>query len=84
MAKMRESSEVAAMVRRMFTALARRSADGDLEALVELDRLREPLAVATQAAADGALDREYTFGDIARAMGVSRQAVQKRFGKAVS
>lgn len=77
-----ETPEYGQMVRRMIRAYARRVVDADevdLAALVELrTEVEEAIAVAVagQRASYGR-----SWADIARALGVSRQAVQMRYGR---
>lgn len=78
MAGQREASELGGMVKRMFRALARRAAEGDLLALEELVGLSEPLSLAISEAAKGAKLADYSYTEIGEAMGVSRQAARQR------
>lgn len=80
-----ENEEYAAFLRRGIKAMGRRASQ-DVDALVLLRALEEDIAAAL-ATAVGALhdDRPYlertgfSYGEIAQRLGVTRQAVQKRF-----
>lgn len=76
----RESPAIGAFMRRMTKALIRRAGEGDIEALsVLLDLQRETQAAIVEAGralhATG-----YSYGDLARHTGVSKQAAIKRYG----
>lgn len=83
-----EAPELGAMCARMFRALARRAADGELEAIEELAKLQKTagiqLAVAVtnyrefQPAAPSA--PRFSWTDVGRVLGITRQAAQQRFG----
>lgn len=79
MAKHRESPEISAFIRRMFRALERRAASGDLEAVEALAGLAKPLAEATRRAGQSAWDTGYSYTELADALGISRQAARQRF-----
>lgn len=85
--KEREAPELAGFLRRMARALVRRAAAGDLEALAALVESRDALDVAIGDAARALhydFTQPYSWGEIARELGISRQAAQQRFGKAES
>lgn len=82
-----ETPEVAAAARRMIRAVGKRAAV-DLEGLALLAELREvvdlELGAAVTAARRGeglAGDRRYSWADVGRVLGITRQAAQMRFGK---
>lgn len=75
----RETSDVAAGARRMIRALGRRLADEDPGQLVELIMLQGEVDNAWRLAVAGQRDRGATDADIGRALGVTRQAVRKRW-----
>lgn len=79
MGKHRESPEIAAFIRRMFRALERRAATGDLEAVEALAALAKPLSDATRNAGLAAWSTGYSYTDLADALGISRQAARQRF-----
>jgi hypothetical protein len=82
--KSREALELASFLRRMARALVRRAGEGDLDALTALVQSRDALDTAIGDAAR-ALHYDfrdpYSWGDIARELGITRQAAQQRFGK---
>lgn len=67
-------------VSRMIRAAGRRVADSDPEDLVELVALQAALDAALAAAVEGQRDR-YSLAQIARGLGVSKQAVAQRWGQ---
>lgn len=72
-----ESDEIGRMIGRMLNALVRRAADGDdlaLEALAEVEALAP---AATNAALHLARD-EYSLGELAGFLGVTRSAIAQR------
>lgn len=77
----KEIRDYAAFVRRAIRGLARRAVTEDAQALVELDGLRRELDIAMQAAIDGLREQDYSWTEIAAWLGVSRQAVQQRYGR---
>ncbi|HEX7873964.1 MAG TPA: hypothetical protein VF475_13700 [Sphingobium sp.] len=79
--KRREANELEAFVKRMFRALVRRSAEGDLEAVEALARLSRSCEAATREAGDAAWRHGYSYTQLADALGVSRQAARQRFTK---
>lgn len=72
---------MAAFLRRMARAMARRAADGDLEALSAMRDARAALDAAMAEAARGARAFGYSWGEIGRELGITRQAAQQRFGQ---
>ena len=75
-----ETDDYAAMLRRMLRAYARRvgqADDVDLAVMADLAREVDDL-VAAAVAAQRAGGR--SWGDVGRALGVTRQAAQQRFG----
>lgn len=76
----RETPEYAAMMRRMIRAHGRRVADADPEDLTELIELREVLEAAISEAITGQRARHgRSWSDIARGLGITRQAAQQRY-----
>lgn len=67
------------MLERMVRALGRRLADADVESLVVVWRLRKELDRAEAQAVAGMRANGYSNTDMAKALGVSRQAMQQRF-----
>lgn len=80
-AKRREANELEAFVKRMFSALVKRAAAGDLEAVEALARLSRSCEAATKEAGDAAWRHGYSYTQLADALGVSRQAARQRFAK---
>jgi DNA-binding Lrp family transcriptional regulator len=74
-----ENAGFDAFARRILRAYARRVAAGDVEALRSLAQLSTELDLATREAVSG-LKRVYSWSEIADRLGVSRQAVQMRYG----
>jgi DNA invertase Pin-like site-specific DNA recombinase len=75
-----ESPDIAAMMKRMCRGMVRRAQEGDLEAvkcMAEVERaVRDAVVEAARAAHYGPY--AYSWNEIARDLGVTRQAVQKR------
>jgi hypothetical protein len=76
-----ESDEFGAFVRRVIRAYARRVADRDIEALTGLAALRDEVDAAMREAVTGLHGNPYSWADIGRALGITRQAAQARFGQ---
>lgn len=76
-----ETTEYAAMMRRMVRAYGRRVADCDVEDLAELISLEAILDEAIAHAVTSSRERwGRSWADIARATGTTRQAAQQRWG----
>lgn len=76
----RETPEYAAFVRRSIRAHGRRVADADPEDLAELVAMHETLALAIDEAVLGMREaRAVSWGQIGRALGITRQAAQQRY-----
>jgi hypothetical protein len=75
-----ENPEYAAFIRRILRAYSRRIASGDIEALTDLTTLQTELDTALTSAVTGLREQGYSWTDIARPLGVTRQAAQQRFG----
>jgi hypothetical protein len=77
-----ENSDFDAFARRILRAYGRRVADGDVEALRSLAQLSAELEAATRLAVAGLKNgpHAYSWAEIADRLGVSRQAVQMRYG----
>jgi predicted transcriptional regulator len=75
----REAPELGAAVDRMLLALVRRGASGELEAIEELVRVRDSMPALVQAAVAAAVagPAEYSFGEVGRWLGISRQAARQ-------
>ena len=77
-----ENPEFAAFVARILRATARRVADGDVEGLAALVALRSELDAAISSAVAGLRQPQwsYSWSEIARVLGTTRQAAQQRYG----
>lgn len=67
-------------VARMIRAAGKRAADSDPEDLAELLRLQDELSKALDLAVASQSER-YSWSQIAKGLGVTRQAAFKRFGR---
>lgn len=78
----KEAPSLGAAVDRMMRALVRRAEQGDLEAIEQLRAIRGWSGVYLTDAINAAQRPQagYSQGEIARALGVSRQAVQQLSG----
>lgn len=83
--RVRELPEVASAARRMIRAVGQRAAV-DVEGLAELAQLRDEVdhqlrdAVTAARAGAGLSNGGYSWADVARVLGITRQAAQQRFG----
>jgi DNA-directed RNA polymerase specialized sigma24 family protein len=75
-----ENDEYAAFARRILRAYSRRIATGDIEALTLLLQLGDEIETATRNAVIGLRDFGYSWAEIAKRLGVTRQAAFKRWG----
>jgi len=75
----RETPEVAAGVLRIVRALGQRISTGDPDELQLLNELAGEVVVAFQVAVDGIREAGFSDGDIGNALGITKQAVQKRW-----
>jgi hypothetical protein len=76
-----ESDEYGAFVRRIMRAYGRRVADRDIEGLVGLAQLQTELTAQIKDTAQALQAQGYSWAEIGRVLGVSKQAAQQRFGK---
>ncbi len=76
-----ENPDYAAFLRRAIAAHGRRVADGDIDALPELEALARSVSAALDEAVAGlrAEPNAYSWQQLADVLGVSRQAVMKRW-----
>lgn len=83
----RETPELTGAARRMIRAVAKRC-ETDVEALADLAQLRDEIDAALVAAVAGARSGEqvaaYSWADVGRVLGMTRQAAQQRFGRGVA
>lgn len=78
-----ESDEYGAFVGRILRAYTRRVSDRDIEGLARLAELRDDVDVAIlQAVAALHATGHYSWADIGRTLGITRQAAQQRYGRA--
>jgi hypothetical protein len=75
-----ENDEYAAFVRRVLRGYSRRVADGDIEAITAMVATANHLDTAIRDAITGLRAIGYSWADIAMRLGVTRQAVQQRWG----
>lgn len=75
-----DHSSYLAFARRVMKGAAKRVGDADPEDLAELVALREDLEAAIALAVEGQRAR-YSWGQIARGLGTTRQAAQMRYGR---
>jgi hypothetical protein len=77
-----ENPEFAAFAGRILRAAARRVGDGDVEGLACMVALRSELDGAIRQAVTGLRSPQwsYSWADIARVLGTTRQAAQQRYG----
>ncbi|HLX49515.1 MAG TPA: hypothetical protein VKS82_14395 [Streptosporangiaceae bacterium] len=77
-----ENDEYAAFAHRVVAAYARRVGTGDIEALTHLARLACDIEAATRTAVTELRDGHgYSWADIGRALGITRQAAQQRWSQ---
>jgi len=81
-AKVVENTEFAAFGRRIIRAHGRRVASGDVEALRDLIALAMALDTAIDDAVDGLRAFGYSWAEIGRPLGMTRQGAQQRWGGA--
>jgi hypothetical protein len=78
-----ENREFNAFARRIIRAYGKRVAEGDVDALPELIELSASLDEAITNAVKGLRAFGYSWTEIADRVGMSRQAAQQRWGKAI-
>lgn len=85
-AKRVETADFDAFVRRVLKAYGRRIGEsGDIDALVAIQRLRVEAREATYRAVHSLRENYgYSWTDIGRELGISRQAAQQRFSRPLS
>lgn len=75
-----ENDEYAAFLRRVIRAYSRRIASGDVEALTDAAQLIAELDDAIAQGVAGLRAYGYSWAEIARPLGITRQAAQQRRG----
>jgi hypothetical protein len=75
-----ENDEYAEFFRRILRAFRRRVARGDIEALAALWGMREELDREIHAAVTGLRAERWSWAEIGKRCGFSRQAAEKRWG----
>jgi len=78
------NDEFAAFYRRIVRAFMRRVGDGDIEGLAELVNLANDAELAAGEAARQLVQQGYSWADVGKVLGTSRQAAHKRFSRAVA
>lgn len=76
-----EADKFGAFVRRIVRAYGRRVADRDIEALAGLAELQTELDAVVRASVATLLEQGYSWADIGRQLGISRQGAQQRYGR---
>ena len=75
-----ENDEYACFLQRVIRAYSRRVASGDIDAINTMVRLSADLDHATREAITGLRGIGYSWADIGLRLGITRQAVQQRWG----
>lgn len=77
----RDTADVVEAVARLIAGVGRRGRAGDIEALAGLVELTDVVKTAQALAARGLhFEQGYTWAEVARAAGISRQAAEQRWG----
>ena len=74
-----EAPDMAGFLRRIARAMVRRAAEGDLETLSAIQQVQAELDAALEQAAAAAHAAGYSWTEIGRELGISRQAARQRF-----
>lgn len=77
-----ESPDIAAFLKRQGRGLVRRAGEGDLEALSALLDSIAALEASAGEAARALVETGYSWGEVGREAGMTRQAARQRWGKA--
>jgi hypothetical protein len=78
---MTETDKYGKFVRRIMRAYGRRVADLDIEGLKGLADLQKEVEAQVRQSAITLQAQGYSWGEIGRVLGITRQAAQQRFGK---
>lgn len=76
-----EADEFGAFARRILRAYGRRVADRDIAALSGLAALQAEVDAATRVAVASLRTQGYSWADIGRELGITRQAAQQRYSR---
>ena len=78
-----EPPELTGMIARTLRSLVRRAEDGDINALEELEAIRRAADIAARDAARGLVEGPggYSWGEVGRWLGLSRQGARQRYGR---
>lgn len=79
--KYSDHGDYAGMVRRIVRAYGRRIANADPDDLVLILSVRDELDAAIDAAVAGMRSNGFSWSEIARPLGMTRQGAQQRWGK---
>lgn len=74
-----ENDEYAAFVRRILRAYAARVALGDIDAVADMVAIGRELDDLIQEAVNGLRDRGYSWADIGRRVGITKQSAHERW-----
>lgn len=77
-----EALDMAAFNRRIMRGMVRRAAEGDRDVLVALAQTQVDLDAAMRDAIAALRDKGCSWADVARELGITRQAAQQRYGRA--
>jgi len=78
----REAPDMAAFVGRVARGMVRRAAEGDLETLGALANMARDIDKALALAASSlVLEAGYSWTEVGRELGITRQAAWQRFGR---
>lgn len=81
MSAVTEADEFGAFARRILRAYGRRVADRDIAALSGLAALQVELDTATRNAVTTLRSQGFSWADVGRELGITRQAAQQRYGR---
>ena len=82
MSRLVEPADYAAFLRRSIRAMGRRVAEADPVALAQLCELRQALDAAEDEAMSGLAAQGFSYTEMARPLGITRQAARQRALKA--
>lgn len=76
-----EADRFGAFARRILRAYGRRVADRDIESLAGLAGLRDDVDVVIRQTVAGLLEAGYSWADIGRQLGMTRQGAFRKYGQ---